>query len=392
VKINFINNAITCLIKNGRYDPLIGKDKSYIISREMSYFIKHDKSESSIVELIDCDSESEEEITQHINNNIEWCSNIKTGESSTLTEIMVFSGLPNQSILRAVEIIYWNSKNSGKNVQFMIVSLNTEEIIKYGSGVQIDLIEPLLVNCFINSKLGSTKLQNIDDILKERNSGFELTMVTKHAYATYTLLSINVLVWIIGLTGLYEFFILRGAQFSPYVIKGEVWRLITPMFIHASWDHLIGNMLSLLVIGLVIEHTYGTKKFLLIYFLGGLLGNLASFAFNDVPSIGASGAIMAAGGALIYIWVRIPNAFRNSRKNFIMLIVLNLYSFYNGFLSENIDNSAHFGGILGGFIVSCIVSLDCEVLDSHKHRRQMSTGIYAAIVLILVLTGVFRLM
>ena len=109
MKINFINNAITCLIKNGRYDPLIGKDKSYIISREMSYFIKHDKSESSIVELIDCDSESEEEITQHINNNIEWCSNIKTGESSTLTEIMVFSGLPNQSILRAVEIIYWNS-------------------------------------------------------------------------------------------------------------------------------------------------------------------------------------------------------------------------------------------------------------------------------------------
>lgn len=388
-KTKFINIVITNLIKTGNFDPVIGKDKKYLISQQMSYFIKQDKSIHSIVELLDCDLESSEKISNHIKNNLLWTESLKNVKSSTLTEILVFSDLPDQSIVNTIENIYRTSKSIGKKIEFIVVNLSTEKTIKLGSDLQINLIESILINSFINSKLGNTQLQNIDDILKERNTGLDLTMVTKHSYGTYTLIGINLLVWIIGVLGLNGLIFLYGAQYSPLIRKGEVWRLFTAMFIHASLLHILGNMLGLYIIGKIIEHTFGTKKFLSIYILGGLLGSFASFALNSVPSIGASGAVMAAGGALIYIWLRVPNAFRNSRKNFIRLIIFILYELYMGFFSSGIDNAAHIGGIIGGLIVSSIVFLDCEIPYSNNKRRYICVGIYTVISLILLLSATF---
>jgi len=94
----------------------------------------------------------------------------------------------------------------------------------------------------------------------------------------------------------------------PYkVLEGEVWRLITSMFLHADFLHLFYNSFALLMFGPVLENTIGYKKYLSVYFVSGVLGGIAyiltSIATNEIyiPAVGASGAIYGVIGTLAYL-------------------------------------------------------------------------------------------
>lgn len=134
--------------------------------------------------------------------------------------------------------------------------------------------------------------------------------------------------------------------------EGLYYQLVTSMFVHASIVHLVGNMLFLLIFGLRGEEMFSLHEYLIIYFLGGLTGNLLSLVFLplDVPSVGASGAIFAMFGAAI-LYAR-----RTARQSILGALI---YAFFLLFLTvgENVNVFAHLGGLGVGLLIGYVLSV-----------------------------------
>lgn len=148
----------------------------------------------------------------------------------------------------------------------------------------------------------------------------------------------------------------HGSLFAPLVIsEGQVYRLFTAMFLHGSLAHVFFNMYALIIIGSSVEPLFGGLRFLLIYFLGGLTGSVASLALGDVmtPSVGASGAvfaIFAAEAVHLYQHRGIYANVRGRLRHMAFLIGMNLViGFFPG---SRIDNWGHIGGLLGGCLLA----------------------------------------
>ena len=155
-----------------------------------------------------------------------------------------------------------------------------------------------------------------------------------------------------------------GIQDNNLIFAGEWWRLITSMFLHASWMHLISNMLFLYMLGRNIGPYYSNFQLWLIYFAGGLSGNLLGLAFSQARSLGASGAIMGLGGALLYRMTLGKNA-REFRQagNFTWIAFSVVFNLLYGLTQTGIDNYGHFGGFAGGFLVALIIGLVQKAKD-----------------------------
>jgi len=148
---------------------------------------------------------------------------------------------------------------------------------------------------------------------------------------------------------------LFGAKENLSIMQGQFWRFLTPVFLHASLTHLLVNCYSLYWLGSMTEKLYGHIKFLVIYLAAGIFGNVLSFIFSSNPGVGASGSIFGLLGALLYFGIEYPELFRGAfGHNIIITIVINIVY---GFTQSGIDNFAHLGGLLGGFLASGIVKL-----------------------------------
>ena len=149
-----------------------------------------------------------------------------------------------------------------------------------------------------------------------------------------------------------------GAVYAPLIIEqGQWYRMITSMFLHFGAPHLINNMLVLFVLGQRLEPVTGKMKFLLIYILGGLGGNLISLIWdmrtgNYSLSAGASGAVFAVMGGMIYVIIR--HRGRVADLTVRQMLIMAAFSLYFGFASEGVDNVAHIGGLLSGFLIAVI--------------------------------------
>lgn len=192
----------------------------------------------------------------------------------------------------------------------------------------------------------------------------ELTVFLKtRKKANLTIVVINVLVFvvfsIIGNTEDAQFMLAHGACFAPLVEEGEVYRLFTAMFLHFGVEHLIGNMLLLIFLGDTLERVVGPVRYLLIYLLGGLGGNVLSCYIgirqqNYAVSAGASGALFAVIGALVCIVVRKRGDVEEvSGRRLILMAGL---SIAQGFTAAGIDGYAHIGGFLCGMLLSFFVA------------------------------------
>ena len=183
------------------------------------------------------------------------------------------------------------------------------------------------------------------------------------AVCTTGLIVINVLVFfLLSLRGDTEsgYFMLQyGAMYEPLVTEGhEYYRLITSLFLHFGIQHLLNNMVMLGALGYQLENEIGRIKFLLIYFISGIGGNLCSLYWNvshgeQVISAGASGAIFGLMGALLYIVaVNRGRLGRLSGRGMLIMVALSLYF---GLTSSGVDNSAHIGGLIGGILITVLL-------------------------------------
>jgi rhomboid protease GluP len=161
-----------------------------------------------------------------------------------------------------------------------------------------------------------------------------------------------------------------GALIPALVAQGEAWRLLFSMFLHSGIVHLGFNMLSLYFLGAFVEQAFGRGRFLALYLLSGISGGLAYLYFGgfNVPAVGASGAIFGLlGGVLGYALRRWTFSWQNPLiRQLLILLALNLYL---GFSIANVSNTAHLGGLAGGFVFGWLVAPSTY---SRKRLRALS--------------------
>ncbi|MBQ3468704.1 MAG: rhomboid family intramembrane serine protease [Bacilli bacterium] len=202
---------------------------------------------------------------------------------------------------------------------------------------------------------------------------------------TYILMAINVILYVFPyLLGNYDYALsLLALHHDSVVNGGEYYRLFTAMFMHAGIFHLLFNMYALYVIGTQLESFIGKIRYTLIYLFGGICSALLSLAFlsDNAISIGASGAIFGLMGALLYFGYHYRVYLGNVvRSQIIPLIVLNLVL---GFLVPGIDNAAHIGGLIGGFLALMALGVKYRSKVSEQINGTILTIIYIAFLIII---------
>jgi rhomboid protease GluP len=175
-----------------------------------------------------------------------------------------------------------------------------------------------------------------------------------------------------------------GANFGPFTLDHQWWRLLSCMFLHIGIVHLLLNMWALLNVGPLAEAVYGRLNFLLIYFLCGLSGSLASLLWNPaVTSAGASGAIFGIIGALIatlyFDKVRIPR--HVSRPILTSLVASAISVLAYGYFKTGIDNGAHIGGLVSGLILGTIIGRHLERTEQARRFQQIVFAISAVMLI-----------
>ena len=183
------------------------------------------------------------------------------------------------------------------------------------------------------------------------------------AVCTIILIAVNVAVFfflsLFGDTEDAVFMMQHGAMYSDFIIQDrEYYRLFTCLFLHFGIEHLLNNMVILGALGWNLELQTGKIRFLLIYFGSGLFGNVVSLIFHGAAqeytvSAGASGAIFGLMGALL--WVVIANHGRLGRLSGRGMLVMVALSLYFGLSSSGVDNYAHIGGLVCGFLLALIL-------------------------------------
>lgn len=197
-------------------------------------------------------------------------------------------------------------------------------------------------------------------------------------FLTYLFILINVAAFIYEISmsqAELQAFLTEFGVVPARILEGrELYSLVTSMFLHGGWMHLIGNMLFLWVFGDNIEHKYGHLGFLAFYFAGGLAATGAHIAFNldsNIPSIGASGAVSAILGAYLVMYPKSKINMLIFLGFFITTIRINAFIFlgywivvqsisgvadiaYNTAQTSGVAYWAHIGGFVFGLVIGFI--------------------------------------
>ena len=153
--------------------------------------------------------------------------------------------------------------------------------------------------------------------------------------------------------------LLFGANYGPYTLTGQWWRLLTYMFMHGGILHIAFNMWCLWDLGALCESLYGRVTYGAIYLITGAAAGMASVAWNPaVLSVGASGAIFGLAGALIASFAlgefSLPSiAIRGTLRSLLVFAGFNLFF---GSMFAGVDNAAHIGGLVSGLILGALIA------------------------------------
>ncbi|MCH4035060.1 MAG: rhomboid family intramembrane serine protease [Lachnospiraceae bacterium] len=190
---------------------------------------------------------------------------------------------------------------------------------------------------------------------------------------TYILIGINAAVFfletLMGGSENLQVALSFGALYTPLVTEyGQLWRLFTAMFLHFGIQHLGSNMISLWAIGPYAETFFGKARYLLLYLVSGICGNLLTVAVelhtgSYALSAGASGAICGLLSVFL-IFALMPQ----TRRAFPLPRVLAAIALVllPGLTDQSISMTDHLGGLIGGFLLSAVMTL----LMRHRIRRQ----------------------
>ena len=220
---------------------------------------------------------------------------------------------------------------------------------------------------------------------ERKNKRMEKIFSSKKPIVTYVLITLCLLMFVVSNFGVDTLTLIKyGANVGSLVKDGEIFRLISYLFLHAGIFHIFFNMYSLYIIGPRVEDFFGKWKFLLIYLISGISGGLLSIAMNgDVVSVGASGAIFGLFGALLYFGYNYRGYIGAIIKSQILPIVI--YNLLLGFFISGIDMWGHIGGLIGGLI-------SAYVFGTIENKKYNFSNILLLVIYLgfLVYLGLFR--
>jgi rhomboid protease GluP len=221
-------------------------------------------------------------------------------------------------------------------------------------------------------------------------------MPRSNPYVTYSIIGITAVIFLLQLATQT----LRGTDVPAYyfikdnqlIRLGQIWRLFTPMLLHANLLHIGFNMYALLSFGVGLERHFGHGRFLLLYVLAGFTGNVASFLFTDARSLGASTAIFGLLGAEAIFLIQnrklFAGQFRNAIGNIIFIAAINL--FLIGSL-PGIDNWGHIGGLIGGLMFTSFAgplwALEGVYPAYYPVDRRSSRGVILGAAMVIMIFG-----
>ncbi|MCM3125664.1 rhomboid family intramembrane serine protease [Mesobacillus sp. AQ2] len=143
----------------------------------------------------------------------------------------------------------------------------------------------------------------------------------------------------------------RLAGVNLYVVNGEYWRIVTPIFMHAGFAHMLFNSFSLVLFGPALEQLLGRTKFILVYLVTGIAANLATLLLEPLTytHVGSSGAIFGLFG--FYISIIMFRKAMMSRENSQTIMTIAIIAVIMTFVQSNINITAHIFGMLSGFLI-----------------------------------------
>lgn len=162
--------------------------------------------------------------------------------------------------------------------------------------------------------------------------------------------------------------VMLGAQVNLLVWEGETWRLLTAMFLHIGVTHLMFNGWALYSLGRDVEMFYGSVRFTILYFVAGLFGGAAYYVLGAATtavtvSAGASGAVFGVIGAELAFWLRNRELFGAfGRQHLLNLGILVMINLFFGFTVPGINNLAHLGGLISGFLLALALAPRYQVV------------------------------
>jgi rhomboid protease GluP len=201
--------------------------------------------------------------------------------------------------------------------------------------------------------------EGIQNINEQRRREAKQLFQHSRPFWVYVILAVQLLVFLLmtidgGSTNIHTL-VRFGAKVPQLIDAGEWWRLITPIFIHIGFFHLLVNSFALYSLGMVVEKMFGAARFIWIYLAAGITGNVISYFFSPYLSAGASGALFGLFGALLFFGQHHRTMFaRTMGMDILGVLVINLVI---GVIVPGIDNFAHLGGLMGGYLAANVVSL-----------------------------------
>ena len=214
-------------------------------------------------------------------------------------------------------------------------------------------------NCgAVSADIATTQHENM------REQEFAQTFFSRESTFTWIFFGINIGIYVLTCFASGpepHVLIAMGAKLNRLVNQGQVWRLVTPIFIHGGLLHLVVNSYALYALGPTVERLYGSARFVALYLGAGIVSVATSYLLpwlgTDLPSVGASGALFGLIGVLTVFGYKyrdeLPGQFKKAfGARLIPIILLNLAI---GLIIPIIDNSAHLGGLMAGGLLAMVV-------------------------------------
>lgn len=204
--------------------------------------------------------------------------------------------------------------------------------------------------------------------------------------ATSFLLAVTVVVFLLmqlrypgqasSAQAIFEF----GGMYGEWVKlrPSQLWRLVMPIFVHIGWQHILMNGITLYFLGHLVEKLWGSRRFLLLYLLAGIFGNVVTMVLTpNILAAGASTSLFGLFAALVVAGYASHNPYlKQLGRSYQSLLVLNLL--FNLFMPD-VSLVGHLGGLIGGALASVFIS---PSLFSHKYRWLVGV-LYISLILLL---------
>ncbi len=253
----------------------------------------------------------------------------------------------------------FNSSLNNDKYYPIFIDVNSKSIVSYNSFSE-PVVRVLKATLEL-SKPSSYKKRSFKDRIKSFNKDTQ-TITKWLIYSNIAIFVLSMILSVVFGKGILNSFLqispgilyIMGAKVNSLILyDAQWWRLITAMFLHAGIVHLLFNMYALYILGNQLESILGKEKFILVYFISGIVSSLASFILSANMSVGASGAIFGLLGVLlIFAYIKKDELGFKFFKNIITVVLLNLVI---GFSISNIDNAGHIGGLACGIIIGSII-------------------------------------